>query len=260
MIDQAIQKLLDIAAKPAEVVEVNGRTVILKKDGSVVDPENYLPNPYRKKADEQFISTESFCAYVNDHKTPATHLFGSVERGTFRAEIDYHERGAKGNGQWRDHFAQLALPRSPDWDKWASHCGPGMSQTTLAEFLEEMDHTIVEPEGAAIIEIVEKLKLTSDRRFASSVNRATGAMSFEYAEDTQQTKGVMKLPEKILVHIAPWRFADYVDLVVFLRYRLSEGKLSFFMKMDRPDRVTDAAFASVVKKIEESIGLPVLMQ
>lgn len=260
MIQEAIQKIIDLAPEPIEIKDVDGRKILVRKDGQVNDVEQYLPNPYRKKAEAVFISADSFCTYVNDHKTPATHLFGSVSLGEFTAAIDYHERGDTGKASWNTHSALLNLPRSPDWDKWAAHCGPGMSQTSLAEFLEEMDHTIIEPQAAAIIEIVEKLKLTSDRRFSSSVNRVTGAMAFEYAEDTNQTKGVMKLPEKILVHVAPWRFAEYVDLVVFLRYRLSEGKLSFFMKMDRPDRVTDEAFDSVVKKIEEKIGLPVLMQ
>ena len=102
--------------------------------------------------------------------------------------------------------------------------------------------------------------ITADRRFESSVNRQTGAMNFTYVEDTQQTKGVMKLPEKIAIMVAPWRFAAPVDMMVFLRYRLNEGKLSFYLKLDRPDMVLDEAFGFVVKDIEAAVGLPILMR
>lgn len=129
-----------------------------------------------------------------------------------------------------------------------------MGQERLADFLEEMDHTIIEPEAAEIVEIVTAMRVNSDKRFTSKVNRTDGSFTFEYSEE-MDTKGTIKVPDKFSILVAPYRSAEYVELLVRLRYRINEGKLKFHYSILRPDRAQEDAFNQVCEAIEQKVGM-----
>lgn len=271
MIEEGIAKIealvrSSMGVTPAFAVTTlgDGHPVLVARQSepvTLIDLEKYFDSPFRKRANMAFVAVASFVEYVNDHKDDqATILTGSADSGWIKATIDGDQRGVNNevNGGWKEHNAMLKLGDSPDWKRWEEAAGEWMTQEQLAEFLEEMDHTVVEPDGATLIELVEKLKITSDRRFESSVNRTSGKVSLTYVDDVS-VKGEVKFPEKLSICVAPFAFADPVDMLVHLRYRLREGSVRFCLKMHRPDVVKREAFDAVCAIVKDAVGLSVLL-
>lgn len=256
---ETLEFLVDLGAKTRgfekpTVIEDDGTPYMIVPEGcNVVEAEQFLVNPCRVKSEREFVDIESFCEYVKDHKTSDTHIYASMQSGIIGAVIDHHTRTAN-EPRWGDHVPALHLQPTPDWERWIASDGTAMGQENLADFLEEMDHTIIDPEAAAIIEIVTAMRVNSDKRFTSKVNRTDGSFTFEYSEE-HDTKGTIKVPDKFTIHVAPYRSAEYVDLLVRLRYRINDGSLKFFYSILRPDRAQEEAFNQVCQAIQESVEM-----
>lgn len=255
----ALEFLVSLGAKskgfvPPAVYEEGGVPYIIVPGGcSLEEAEQLLVNPVRVRTEPAFVDVDSFCEYVNDHKDTHTHVYASMADGRIDAVIDHHTRTGN-EPRWGDHVPALHLQPTPDWERWMEKDGDAMGQESLADFLEEMDHTIIEPEAAEIIEIVTAMRVTSDKRFASKVNRTDGSFTFEYSEE-HDTKATIKVPDRFTIHIAPYRSAEYVDLLVRLRYRINEGRVKFFYSILRPDRAQEDAFNQVCEAIEGKLSM-----
>lgn len=258
-LQEAIQYLVEIGSKtkgyrePTTIEDGGVPYMVVPEGCSVEDAEQWLPKPVRVRCQPSFIDVDSFCEYVNDHKDSDTHVYASMDDGRIGAVIDHHTRTDNGP-RWGDHVPALHLQPTPDWERWMEKDGEAMGQELLADFLEEMDHTIIEPEAAAIIEVVTAMRVTSDKRFTSKVNRADGSFTFEYSEE-HDTKATIKVPDKFSIHIAPYRSAEYVDLLVRLRYRINEGHVKFFYSILRPDRAQEDAFNQVCEAVEGKLSM-----
>lgn len=226
--------------------------------GELIDLEKYLPTPIRKRTDQPFIETESFCTYVLDHKGPSTMLTGSPKLGAFVAHIDYH--GKRDDApSWCTHRAHLTLQSDPDWVRWVSGSGKPMAQVEFAEFLEDMDHTIEEPKAASVVEIVLKLQATSEHYFESAIDRDTGSATLNFKERTEQTGGTVKLPTQMQIAVRPYRSAKVVPVLVRLRYRVRDGKVAFTYQLLRADRIEEEAFNEIRERIGSLTGLEPLL-
>lgn len=97
---EALQFLIEQGSKTKgyvapTVIEDDGVPYMIVPQGcQVVDAEHLLPNPVRVKLSQEFVEAESFCEYVNDHKTDDTHVYASMDKGTVMAVIDHSTRTA----------------------------------------------------------------------------------------------------------------------------------------------------------------------
>lgn len=270
--DQAIEALRPLAYHEPKTLDGQARPFAIIEEPSldshncglsVVDMEQYLDRPVRKRASNVAIDQTSFCEYVARHATPgSTELFASLGKTVIVAIIDYHEAGGSGKAGWKEHTATLDLTLTKEWEKWTKGEGKHMSQVEFAEFLEDLAHTVVIPDAASIIDIALNLQANVDVRFDSKINRFTGGSQLYYTEDVNNgSKGQIKVPESMKVTVPPFRFSKPVDILVRLRVRIREGKAVFFYQLDRIDRILEEAFIDVAKDVAATTGIsPLIVQ
>lgn len=260
-LNDAIKTLVEIGKgrtfhAPSTVAEGGKPFVVRASELQIEDVERLLPAPVRAKHAYQFSEAGSFTNYVNDHKEDRTHIFASMDSLKLTAVIDHTARGGN-DPAWGDHVANLALDETADWKRWVGADNQAMSQEKFADFLEEMDHTIEDPDAAHLIELVTKMRTSSTKKFTSNVNRQDGSFSLEY-RDERDVADTWKMPDKITVSAAPFRGAAIVAFPVRIRFRQGDGKAVFFYSILRPDRIVEGAFKQVCSSVVEATGLEVL--
>ena len=258
-LDQAIQLLLTEGARRTfRSVEVGPAPAILVPSGtSLLSLEDRLPAPVRVRENHRFIDADSFSGYVNRFKKPETILVASVSDLTLTAHIDYH--GDDGTPSWSTHNANLVSIFSPDWTAWVEGNEQTMSQVEFAEFIEDQNHCIIEPEAAAMIELALNLQSNTDVTFASKINISNGLATLSYSESPSSGSQNMSFPTKLHICVPPFRGSDPVDLHVRMRYRINGHSPKIFYKLDRPERVVELALRDEWEKAGKAIGLPVLV-
>jgi uncharacterized protein YfdQ (DUF2303 family) len=226
-------------------------------DAVITELEKYGNYPTRKRGCLKFADVKSFSNYVKFHAQGGTVIQGFYGTTDTLATINGNDCDTPG---WCDFGARLELVRSPEWIEWTSHNGKPFTQVEFADFIEDQAHIVEEPEPARLIEVALNLRENKDVRFESKINVANGAYSLVFTESINDpTKGTFKVPTEFTICLRPFRGAQPVQMLVRLRYRVSsEGKASFFYKLDRADRVLESALEDIWKGVEEGTGLPVL--
>jgi len=133
------------------------------------------------------------------------------------------------------------------------------SQLDFARFIEENAPDIKAPDAGTLLEAVRDLQARRNVSFVAAVRTASDNESFEYHDNTEaRTKGDLELPTKFLLSL-PVYFGDPpLELQAFLRWRMTEGKLSLGIKLHRAEHVRQAAFQQIVVAVHEHTGvLPV---
>lgn len=258
---EALEYLVNIGKsrfyeKPA-TIDGGQPFIVRDKELVVEDVEKFLSAPTRARHDYKFTEAGSLVAYLNDHKTAHTHVFASLDALTVRAVIDHTSRLGENAPAWGDHNASLCLTKTNDWAKWEGNDEKPMSQSGFADFLEEMDHTIVGIDAASLIELVTKMRTTSTKKFTSNVSRQDGSFSLEY-KDERDVADTWKMPDTVMARVAPFRGADEVDVTIRVRFRVKDGSAVFFYSILRPDRIVESAFKQVCDAVAAGSSLGVL--
>lgn len=257
-VDAAISAGVRIATAEQQprLLAEGGAPFVLSADGQPVSLEAFLPQPLHVAGNFETTAVPSFIAYVQRFVTAGTLLTASLDgTPTVIAALDYHEKA--GEPRPGKHSAQLALKQSPEWIAWTAVDGRGMLQQALAVFLEEQSVVVKEPAAAAVLEAVLNLDLHKGAQFKSARNLDNGTVQFAYVEEISGA-GQMTLPTRLTITLRPFKRAEPVEVQVRLRYKLTDDKIVFTLKLDRPDLIIEAAFEAVLKQIQEATSLPVL--
>lgn len=231
--------------------------MLVPNDLKLVNAEDFLDRPIRRSERHEFRSIKSFIDYINSQKLPGTRIFASQDRLTFIGDIEHPATGVS-FPSWHSHIPTLKLRNDPDWDRWNGVNGKMMSQTEFADFIDEMQFTVVSPDSAALIEMVEKMQVTGDKKFASSINRTTGSVELEWRDEVKQTDGKLKLPTTLGICVAPFEAVAPIDMAVALRWRAGNGAFTFGVRLHRPDKILRAAWTKACETIEAETDVPVL--
>lgn len=258
--DAAVRAIAELAAKatgfePTYIEDLQNQAVpAVFVGGRVVALEDYLANPVTKRGSRTLIDRDSFIEHVNEQKQPGTTLYASLTGARVTAVFDDHQPGEGGMAGWQKHQVILDLQPDPDWQEWLTRAKPS-EQDDFAQALQDLAHTIEEPDAAAVRDIVLKFQATQVRSFERPVyNEQNGSVTIGYKDETEQV-GSMRLPEKLFLAVSPYRSVAPVTTEAFLRFRFSSGKVLFMVKIVRPDKVEEESFRQVVKHIEEKTGL-----
>lgn len=254
MVDRETAELIrDVAAAAA------CRSVKNEDGGmSVIIPQGYMvhkippvcpPPPPVIKANCDFTELSSFVEYVNRFKTEATAIFaicGSVTSGktSFTAVLDYHDPKAPGRCV---HTAHFSPPYATEWNRWRA--ANSFTQAALAEFIEENRRDIHDPTAAQLLEIVTRFKASKKVEFNSVTYQSNGDMVLGYTETTEGGGKSVVVPEKLKIGIPIFFKGDPYAIDVFLRYKITDGKLAFTLKLDRADYAEQAAFDTMREEI-----------
>ncbi len=260
-----------LSATPSQS-EIDGIPVLFVPDGYTHEIlENLLPAPKRKKGTVNLHEVESFVTYVKSQGSLANcniYLDVDYAKQKVQAVAIFNDHGdGDGPAGWRDHRA-VYVPRFTDqWSKWNKFDGEKLPQAVFANFLEMNIGDVASqagsklPTGADMLTFVSQLQETRKVKYGSAINTTNGMVQLEFIEDTDAaTKGKLEFFREFAIGVQPFMNGPAYELRAFLRYRIdrNEGSLFFWYELQRADRVLEDACKSIVDKIRNDAGVPVL--
>ena len=223
--------------------------------------EEFLPRPLRVRQEVALQDTDSFIAYVNDFKTvDVTRVFFNSEAEEFTAVLDYHDNTDEAS--WCGHKADFKPRRSVEFTAWMASNRKQMTQVDFARFLEENMPDIVEPASAELLQVALTFEAKKSAEFASGVRLANGQIQLTYNEEIRGTvqtqKGTIEVPETFVLGVSIHVNGPAYRIPVRLRWRLQEGKVSFWYEIVRPTRFIDDALREILLRVATDTGIVVL--
>ncbi|SAI59050.1 Uncharacterized conserved protein [Bordetella ansorpii] len=265
-----------IARKPFPILEMGKHNLIAVPSGYTLETdEKLLPlqqTPSRKRGKVVTQTLESFCEYVNFHKTPQTVIYAVVSRDNaaqplvLTAVFNDHLQGVDMSGDfagWQDFSAVLAPRPSHEWLLWSKNNSQALGQAAFAEFIDDNLKDIADveghPTGAMMLQMAINMEITQDKKIRASTRVQSGGVSIEYVEnDNAETAARMEAFDRFTLGIpAFWRGLAY-QLDARLRYRVREGKLTIWYDLVRPDLVIDAAVDAMAEQATKETGVPLV--
>lgn len=228
-----------------------------------IDEELLMNEPRRKRGIVALHDGESFVEYVKRH--------GSLTDSTVWCEADYKAGKIKFTGilndhgespeeaAWRDHRAVFAPEFSEEWVRWTEQHKKPFNQQDFAAFIEDnlKDIASVEgsPTGAQMLEMALSFEANQDMRFKSAMRLQNGGVQMSFVQDDDaNTLQKMQAFDRFALGIQVFWNGDAYQLHARLRYRVREGKLTFWFELIRKDKVLEAATQTLIKQIREQTG------
>lgn len=261
--------VIQIALAAAHPVEVDpdkyyaltapeGATV--KVVGPAADKDR--ANPRRPQGTSVVYDVDALEVLWKKHAhSDISEVFASVKSFNIEAVLNADE-GAGGLAGHRDHRIQLVLEKTPGWLAWLARDGKLFSQEEFAQFLEDRLPDVVDPPGAAMLEIATTIQQLSKVDFKSATVLGSGARQFKYEETANARagqKGELEIPAEFTVALQPFEASPAYRVQARFRYRIFNGDLSLGFRLDRPEQVIRGAFDDVVQRVTEAVGQPVLL-
>lgn len=249
------------AAHIKRIALPEGWTVVEKDDSKT------LERPLRKIAHVRVRDAESFVCYVKRH--------GSLTDSTVWCLVDYvqgkiafagiiNDHGEdESKPAWRDHRALFSPEFSEEWRRWVGANKKPFTQAEFAAFLEDNLRDIASPDGSglpsgsAMLEMALAFEARQEMRFKSAMRLQSGAVSLSFINDDDAgTIAQMQVFERFAIGIPVFWGDDAYQLDARLRYRVRDGKLSFWFELVRQDKVLEAAAKTVIDLIKDETGSP----
>jgi uncharacterized protein YfdQ (DUF2303 family) len=215
--------------------------------------------PDRIKAAPVFSNAVSFCRYVDLFRDERTQVFANPEKLSFLAVIDYHGTGEM-RPEFCDHKAHFTLKQSVQWQTWFGKNTVSFTQVEFAEFIEDNMTDIASPAPAFMLEVARDLNAKTDVNFASSVSLKNGQTQLRYEETIKGSVGVgnLDVPERFSISIPVFYGEDKITISIRLRFRISQGKLTFHYKMNGPTEILNDSFDKAAGSIGETLQYDIL--
>ena len=225
-------------------------TAIIPEGYRLEDLEDCLPAPTRIRESVKLTRSESFEEYVNDFKRDGTLIFADIAKRTFEAVLDYHTSNEEPT--WGTHKATLSLPFSSQFEAWRGKHRQWQTQVDFAEWLEDRELDVIDPNGATLLTLASNLEATKTARFKSSTRLDNGASSLVYEESIDgRGNGQIRIPSEFTLRIPVFEGGEFVSIRARLRYRIDAG-LKFTYIMEEPTEIVRNQFLLVADSIKEN--------
>lgn len=224
--------------------------------------EAHLDAPLRTRGTATLHDPADFTEYVNrlrdvDHTT----VWADPDAGRLVAVFDDHADFA--DPGWRSHTATLVLKVDPDWTAWLALDNKPGGQAQLAEHIENLAHTVIDPDPATMLEIARTFDAHRNVNFRSGVRLDNGDVQLEYEEITKAKageRGELEIPSAFTIRVAPFLGVQAADISARLRWRIADGQLSIGYALLRPDRVRRDIISSLILEMRGDLDqVPVFM-
>lgn len=229
-----------------------------------LDDTHLAPNPLRADDTRTVSETLSFLDELDRRPLTAgvSTLWGDHTKGRIVAVYNDHSAEVAG---WRDDRLVLQLVADRDWAAWHAISGKWYSQAEFGDVVEDLLHTVVAPDQADLLEIIDTVRATTSAEFASKIDRHDGSQSIAYSEDVKAAAGrasrssQLEVPKTVTLRLRPWDgHVDTLDVEAYFRLRVNGGQLALAIKLRPTDQIVREAWASVVRSVTETTGIPVL--
>ncbi|WP_328856894.1 YfdQ family protein [Williamsia herbipolensis] len=185
-------------------------------------------------------------------------LWGSVAQSRILAIYDDH--GVTTPGHRADRL-MLQLKRDADWVAWHELSDKFLAQEEFGNRLEDLLHTVTDPEQAELLEIADSIRASTSGEFESSISRSDGALSAVYRTEVNARagrSGTLEVPQHITLELRPWEgHPETYTVRAAFRLRVQEGTLKLGVKL-QPTRTTELqAWRDLTTRITNEVAVPV---
>lgn len=202
-----------------------------------LDIETTLEAPKRARGVVEVFDAASFSALLDANQDAGSITVYVNRDAASPAIVAVMNGNGSGGPGWGDFRVQIAFRATPQWKKWKAIDGQMMLQAAFAEFIEDNLEDVADPAGATMLEIATYLQTTRTTNFKSGVRLSSGAVQFrhEQSDDAKVGAGLIEVPETITLALAPVFGLPPYRIPARFRYRLTEGRLTLGVKMQRID-------------------------
>lgn len=188
---------------------------------------------------------DDFVTYVNRFAGDSTIAYVDVERPAVHAHLNDH-MPVEGDTEvpgWADWRATLAWRTTLAWQHWTKHDRQMLSQEAFAEHIEEGLRSIVTPDAATLLEIAQTFKAEVSAQVAQARRLQSGEVQFTWNESIDARAGrdgMLTIPDRIELVLAPFEGAERIVVEARLRFRLSGGsdrRLTIGYLLDNPQQI-----------------------
>lgn len=244
------------------VTEADGLTVEKIDDTAQRDERAKLP-PARVTGSRTVTDLDSFLAELHRRPLGATEstLWGNADKGYITAVYNDHDGDTAG---WRDDKLTLQLTKDPDWDAWHKISGQPYTQEKFGDVIEELLHTVISPDQAELLEIIDSVRASSKGEFESAITRANGSQRVTYnTEITTKAgrTGQLEVPQIITLRLRPWEgHVETYDVDAYFRLQISNGGLVLAVKLKPTRQILRTAWLDLTTKVTAAVSKPVYAQ
>jgi len=271
------QAIIDVTRQSVTPVEVRTGKLYATPDsqGGVTFYDTYAwaDSPLRVQRESAVTDVESFVAYLGQRgwsnvdmpvgSLPAMEIWASQEHSSIVAILDGCATidSTPKNG-WMQDRVTLQLESSPEWSAFMGMSGQKVDQHDFADFLQDWESCIVDPDSATLMEIAQSMTGTKKVQWDSAQWLANGQRSLGWHEEIEAKAGrtgKVEIPAAFTLGLRPFLGSEPCKVRALLRYQIRDGVLAIGLKLVEPQRVVDAAFGDIVAQIRDQVSIPVLM-
>lgn len=246
---------------------LHGASYVALPDGWALHEPPREDMPAHTQALVELRDTASFVRYVNDHKADRSRIYATLEPARFLAVLDdFHTSEATADADdqiaaqadWREFRVQFTVPPSREWTLWTGKDRKPMTQLDFARHIEDNLPDVVEPDGAALLEMALRFEASSAGSFVATQRMQDGSHDLQWRADNNAS-GSVRLPAEIALSIPVFENESPSMQHARLRYRVKEGVLSLWYELIRPHKTLEAAFRDAWARISDGTGVPILL-
>lgn len=259
--------LIDVGSaigNPKTNPEHHGKAYAVVPAGYELATLEQAGRPIHPKANVKLRDAASFVLFVNDHKVPATRIYGQLDPARFLVVFDEfmttEQAGEDLSDQadWREFRAEFSVPASREWKLWNEANRKHMSQLGFAEFLQDNLPDVQDPDGATLLEMALNFEAAQSGNVVATQRLQDGSHNLQWKADNNAS-GTVKLPEQLKLSIPVFENEAPREVHARLRYRLKDGTLAIWYELVRPHKVLEEAFRQTWTRIGEGTAVPMLL-
>jgi uncharacterized protein YfdQ (DUF2303 family) len=229
-----------------------------------IDEEHTQPLPRRAKGDRKVGEVDSFLAELVRRPLIATGtLWGNADTGTLTAVYNDHDP-APYVGGWRDDRLVLQLKADADWKAWHEMSGQFFGQVGFGDKVEDLLHTVISPDQAELLEVIDSVRASSKGSFESTIERSNGGQKIAYKEEVNASAGRsrdLEVPQLITLLLRPWEGHDVqYEIDAYFRLRVQQGTLALGVKLKPTRQIVRQAWEEITSKVSAAVDKPVYAQ
>lgn len=253
------------ARKPFSISGEYDKFIALPDGWKLEDTEKSEMQPRRKRGRVELNDTDSFVGYIKRHGSLANCTIWceanySAGKVAFKSILNDHGE-EETSQQWRDHVAIFSPAYSEEWKRWTTHDAKTFTQSEFAIFIEDNLKDVAgvpnSPTGAQMLEMAISFEANQDMRFKSAIRLQSGGVQMQFVQDDDaQTLAKMQMFDRFSIGIPVFWNGDAYQVDARLRYRVRDGKLTFWYELIREDKVLEASTKTLIEKIKAETGQP----
>lgn len=263
-IEEALDNLSDNAVRlaygvlPSPTVPFRRHVVAVDVEHGLqvqtIDEEADQPFPRRAKGTRTVSETESFLAELARRGLGAQGtLWGNAPAGKLVAIYNDHDPEPHVGG-WRDDQLILQLKADQDWLDWHAMSGKYYPQSEFGDRVEELLHTVVNPEQAELLEIIDTVRASTKGEFESGINRANGSQRLTFHTEISANAGkstnTLEVPQMVTLRLRPWEgHVTQWEVNAYFRLKIEGNRLLLAIKLKPTRQIVREAWAEITEQV-----------